>query len=613
MALIFSIFLSLICLCGDVSAEENNLLLTGTQYSLLIKANGYTTYIYQPEYEGTYMIMGNSDSCFNYYLFNTDYENDITLFSYNKTLYQNEVYNFTFYNPNSFDITINFSITPNFLPEIDTISEGLSIRKGLTATLFLTTPSIVKTATWSSSDTNIATIDANGTVTAISYGMTTITVNGTTLSDTEFSDSYNIYVSEPMLSTNNLSLNIYGLNNDYGCYYPENNRIDILGINQYSTIEVLYPEDKLQLIDYYDYEYTSFSKYVNPKKKGTSTITFIVDGLELKCDVNVFKAYFVRNKKTVGDIFSKKWIENSSTLALYKGEKTTLKAKGFGNNTIKWTSSNKKIATVNKKGLVTAKGYGTAVITAQVGSTKISYPISVSYKKAILAIRYANKHHGSTYSQAKRMENGYYDCSSYAWRSYNSAKMNVGPLPNWAPTAADMAAWCTDNGYMIASGTVNTSDLLPGDLIFSCGENNGRYNGIYHVDLYHGNYSSITVEDVYYCHYYMQNVMVARPCAKNSVSLKTFSPVLYATKTNKRSISLKWSLMHDSDGYVIYRKNDIDGKYSAIKTIKGEGNITFTNKNLKKGRTYYYKVRAYRKIGGKRVYSKYSEELSFTT
>ena len=166
---------------------------------------------------------------------------------------------------------------------------------------------------------------------------------------------------------------------------------------------------------------------------------------------------------------------------------------------------------------------------------------------------------------------------------------------------------------MIASGVVDTTKLLPGDLIFLCGENNGRYNGIYHVDLFHGNHSSITVEDVYYCSPYMYNIMVARPCVKNTTSIKSVAPALTSTKSTKNSISLQWSLMHDCDGYIIYRKTGENGKYKAIKTIKGEGNITFTNKKLNKNKTYYYKVCAYRTIKGKQIYSLCSEELYFGT
>lgn len=94
------------------------------------------------------------------------------------------------------------------------------------------------------------------------------------------------------------------------------------------------------------------------------------------------------------------------------------------------------------------------------------------------------------------MDEGSYDCSSFVWRAYHSAGRNLGDNKNWAPTAADLAKWCVKNHYMIYSGTVATAKLLPGDLIFECDPSgaNGRYEGIYHVDMYQGNDVSITVE-----------------------------------------------------------------------------------------------------------------------
>lgn len=44
---------------------------------------------------------------------------------------------------------------------------------------------------------------------------------------------------------------------------------------------------------------------------------------------------------------------------------------------VKWSSSNKKIATVNKKGIVTAKSVGNAVITAKVGKKKLKCSVIV--------------------------------------------------------------------------------------------------------------------------------------------------------------------------------------------------------------------------------------------
>ncbi len=67
---------------------------------------------------------------------------------------------------------------------------------------------------------------------------------------------------------------------------------------------------------------------------------------------------------------------NTSKKTLKVGKKYTLKVKGTKKK-VKWTSSNKKVATVNSKGKVTAKKKGTATITAKVGNKKYKCKITV--------------------------------------------------------------------------------------------------------------------------------------------------------------------------------------------------------------------------------------------
>ncbi|MBR2765628.1 MAG: Ig-like domain-containing protein, partial [Blautia sp.] len=53
-------------------------------------------------------------------------------------------------------------------------------------------------------------------------------------------------------------------------------------------------------------------------------------------------------------------------IGLYVGQKYTLKAKNFS-GTVKWKTNNKKVATVNQSGVVTARSFGDATITAIFG------------------------------------------------------------------------------------------------------------------------------------------------------------------------------------------------------------------------------------------------------
>ena len=59
---------------------------------------------------------------------------------------------------------------------------------------------------------------------------------------------------------------------------------------------------------------------------------------------------------------------NKSKTTIYAGQQETLKLKGA--KAKKWTSSNKKVATVNSKGVVKAKAKGTAKITCKAANGK---------------------------------------------------------------------------------------------------------------------------------------------------------------------------------------------------------------------------------------------------
>lgn len=78
----------------------------------------------------------------------------------------------------------------------------------------------------------------------------------------------------------------------------------------------------------------------------------------------------------------------------------------------------------------------------------------------------------------------------------------------------------------------------------------------------------------------------------------------------KTAISLTWSKIGDAklDGYEVRRSVKKNSRYGT-KPYKLTKSTKYTNsKSLKKDRTYYYKVRGYKIIDGKKVYTKWSNK-----
>ena len=103
-----------------------------------------------------------------------------------------------------------------------------------------------------------------------------------------------------------------------------------------------------------------------------------------------------------------------------------------------------------------------------------------------------------------------------------------------------------------------------------------------------------------------------------AASVKWTSSKLKAAKVDFTKVAsasydklrISWEPMSGVDGYQIYRATSKSGKYAKIATVKGASSATYTNTGRTCGTRYYYKLRAYKKIGGKTVYSKYSTTLS---
>ena len=152
------------------------------------------------------------------------------------------------------------------------------------------------------------------------------------------------------------------------------------------------------------------------------------------------------------------------------GQTKQLRVKGGKNLPVKWSSSNKSIVSVSSDGKLTARKNGNAVIKATIGDCAFGCAVSVvspSRKQAINRAIYI----------------------ALVWKAYSKVGTNFGGS-YYAPVAADIGKWCVTHNKTVKGGVsrtnVNQMRLNAGDLMFETGAENGRYRGIYHVEMITG-------------------------------------------------------------------------------------------------------------------------------
>lgn len=216
-----------------------------------------------------------------------------------------------------------------------------------------------KKVTWKSNNTKIATVDSKGKVTAKNYGTAKIVV---TTVDGSFSKTATITVKDYDIKI---------------CYYD-----DITNKNtiHYDDFKLLLGKEQNLFVKASPLDlccdqvtWTSSNKKVATVNeygevkavgKGTATITITrnsakdtikVTVISSAEEINIF--YYNNNKKCYGDLNLS--YNGSITLDV---DSTSL---GIDSSTdVTWTSSNKKVVTIDKEGYLDAVNYGTATITA---------------------------------------------------------------------------------------------------------------------------------------------------------------------------------------------------------------------------------------------------------
>lgn len=105
--------------------------------------------------------------------------------------------------------------------------------------------------------------------------------------------------------------------------------------------------------------------------------------------------------------------------------------------------------------------------------------------------------------------------------------------------------------------------------------------------------------------YFKEEKLYSDYSQEENIKTKLSKPEINVT-AGERKIDLNWKKVDDATGYEIYRATSKSGKYSKVKTITNNRTLNYTNSNLTSGKTYYYKIIAYKDMDENKVYSDYS-------
>ena len=316
--------------------------------------------------------------------------------------------------------TDNETQTP--VVEVESVSlnkSEMTLTEGESETLAATvTPDNAenKSIKWSSNNEAVATVDANGTVTAKSAGTAVITAtstNGKSAGCTVTVEKKQIPVTEVRLSESTVGI-VEGSTYKLTATVLPENTTDSKSVSWSSS------NSEVATVD--------ANGTVTAKRAGTAVITATsTNGKTAGCTVTVSKKEIPITEISL----------DKSSATLTEGETTTLTATVLPENTtygksVKWSSSNVAVATVDLMGKVTAKRAGTAIITATSENGKTaSCTVTVSRKEIPITEISLDKSSATltegetTTIVATVLPENTTDSKSVSWRSSNSEVATV--------------------------------------------------------------------------------------------------------------------------------------------------------------------------------------------
>lgn len=248
------------------------------------------------------------------------------------------------------------------------------------------------------------------------------------------------------------------------------------------------------------------------------------------------------------------------------------------NKTVVWTSSDEKVAIVDKDGKVTAVGNGTATITARTisGNHTASVTVTVNIPEKVVEIEKI------TVSTDKKTLTKIGETTQLIVQiePEDAQKQEL----TWT-SSDERVATVDKNGKVTAVGT--------GKAVITVTTKDRKHTA--------------TVEII---------VKIAdEPTVNPTTGFGKLK--LRSTKQSINSITLTWNRVKGADGYMIYgnlcNSNGKVYKYQKLRTVTNGETRSWTHTELKKGTYYKYVVKAYKLINGKRVVTDTSVSIHAVT
>lgn len=239
---------------------------------------------------------------------------------------------------------------------------------------------------------------------------------------------------------------------------------------------------------------------------------------------------------------------------------------------ITWSSSNRSVAKVDQKtGTITTVGLGRTTIKA---STKDG--LLASLRITVFKTGYSGKTYGL------KASSGSYDSGRLTW---NGAVPDADGYEIWRAQGK--------KGSYAKVKTVAGTKTTWKDKSLKTGK---KYR--YKIRAYYK-----AGDKTEYCGYSKVRSLTPK-LQKASVK----------AKAGKSKITVSWKKVKGATGYVVYKYSPSKEKYVKKKTIrtKKTKKRSYKDTSVKWRREYKYKVRSYRTVDGKRIYSPYSKAVSCT-